>query len=113
MRCPVVALLILLGLPAGVAAQTIPPREPVQVPVEIRSGETPPEAKLGRVTAPPVTQTPAAVSEAERAAAELEQTLRDRQLLREQTSQVPRRPDLGYDVSSGIQQRNLLRALPR
>jgi hypothetical protein len=50
-----------------------------------------------------------AMRDAATAAAEYEQRQRDEALAREQTHQVPRRPDLGYDVTSGIQQRNIQR----
>ena len=43
------------------------------------------------------------------AAAEYEQKQRDEAVMREQTRPAFRRPDLGYDVTSGIQQRNLRR----
>ena len=51
----------------------------------------------------------AATGEAEKAAAEYEQRQRDEALMREQTRPTFSRPDLGYDVTSGIQQRNLRR----
>jgi hypothetical protein len=47
--------------------------------------------------------------EAEKAAAEHEQQQRDEALMRQQTRPAFSRPDLGYDVTSGIQQRNLRR----
>jgi hypothetical protein len=49
------------------------------------------------------------VREAERAAADYERAQREQALIREQTRRVPQRPDLGYDVSTSIQQR----AVPR
>ncbi len=106
------ALLVLLALPAPVAAQSAPARERGALPIEIKRGEAQPESKLGRVTVQPPAQSDAAVGEAEGAAAQLEQARRDQQLMREQTRQLPRRPDLGDDVTGGIQQRNL-RSLPR
>ena len=106
------ALLVLLALPAPGAAQSAPAPAPGALPIEIRRGEVQPESKLGRVTVPPPAQSDAAVSEAEGASAQLEQARRDRQLMKEQTHQLPRRPDLGTDVTGGIQQRNL-RSLPR
>jgi hypothetical protein len=107
------ALLVLLALPAPAAAQGAPARAPGALPIEIKRGEVPPESKLGRITVQPPAQSDAAVSEAEGAAAALEQAQRDRQLIRDQTRQLPRRPDLGADVSGGIQQRNLPRSLGR
>ncbi len=107
------ALLGLLALPIVAAAQGTPAGEPGQLPLEIRRGETLPEAKLGRPIIYPAPQDEAAVRQAARASAEFEQAQRDTQFLREQTRQFPRRPDLDSDVTSGIQQRNLQRALPR
>ena len=43
------------------------------------------------------------------AAAEYEQKQRDEAIMRAQTQPTFGRPDLGYDVTSGIQQRNLRR----
>lgn len=50
-----------------------------------------------------------ATRDAEKAAAEYEQQQRDEALMRAQTRPTFSRPDLGYDVTSGIQQRNLRR----
>jgi hypothetical protein len=50
-----------------------------------------------------------AARDAEKAAADYEQKQRDEALMREQTRPKFSRPDLGYDVTSGIQQRNLRR----
>jgi hypothetical protein len=48
--------------------------------------------------------------DAANAAAEYEQRKRDEALMREQTqTKPPRRPDLGYDVTGGIQQHNINR----
>ena len=107
------ALLLLLALPAVAAAQSAPAREPGQLPVQIRRGETTPEAKVGRLIVRPPAQDAAALREAERAPAELEQARRDEQFIRGETRQLPRRPDLGYDVYGGIQQKNLQRSLSR
>jgi hypothetical protein len=57
-----------------------------------------PEADAGQAT-----------RDAASAAAEYEQKQRDEAVMREQTRPAFRRPDLGYDVTSGIQQRNLRR----
>jgi len=51
----------------------------------------------------------AKLGEAERDAAEYERTQRGDSLVREQSRPMPRRPDLGYDVYSGIQQRSIPR----
>jgi hypothetical protein len=67
----------------------------------------------GRPVVPPAARAEDAVRDVERGVADLERADRDRRALREQTQRVPQRPDLGYDVRSGIQQKNLRRALPR
>jgi hypothetical protein len=104
------ALLALVTLPTVAAAQSAPQPAPGPLPVEIRRSEAPPEAKVGRITVQPQGQGPAAVSEAERAVVEFEQAQRARRFIRGEALQPPRRPDLGHDVSSGIQQKNLQRA---
>ncbi len=106
MRRALPALLLLLAGAASAPAQTAPERSP-QVPVEIRTGETPSTGPLGRTIAPPPPQDPAAIEQARRATEALERAQRDREFLRTQTAPRPGRPDLGYDVTSGIQQRNL------
>jgi hypothetical protein len=50
-----------------------------------------------------------ATRDAASAAAAYEQKQRDEAIMREQTRPKFGRPDLGYDVTSGIQQRNLRR----
>jgi hypothetical protein len=73
-------------------------------PLEIqREGKPPrpivrPEADRGQAT-----------RDAANAAAEYEQRKRDEALMREQTQSKARRPDLGYDVTGSIQQRNINR----
>ena len=111
MRRAIVGLLVLLALLVVADAQMAPALG--QMPLEIRKPESPPESKLGRPVVSPAPQSEDAVREAERGVADLERSARDRRALREQTPQFPRRPDLGYDVQSSIQQRNLRRALPR
>src|SRR5262245_65700826 len=66
------------------------------------------EAKPARPIVRPEGDRTQAVRDAASDAAEYEQWQRDDALVREQT-RPPRRPDLGYDVTSGIQQRNLRR----
>jgi hypothetical protein len=66
------------------------------------------EAKPARPIVRPDSDRSQAVRDAAKAAAEYEQRQRDDALVREQ-ARPPRRPDLGYDVTSGIQQRNLRR----
>ncbi len=110
MRLTLRTLLALVTLPAVAAAQGAPVPAPGSLPVEIRRGDAPPEAKLGRTPVATAGQSGAALSEAERAVVEFEQAQRARRFIRGETQQPLRRPDLGYDVSSGIQQKNLQRA---
>jgi len=66
------------------------------------------EAKPARPIVRPGSDRTHAVHDAAKDAAEYEQRQRDDALVREQ-ARPARRPDLGYDVTSGIQQRNLRR----
>ena len=54
-----------------------------------------------------------AEQDAEQAIAEVETRKRDERLMRETAPAAPRRPDLHYDVLSGIQSRGLQDALRR
>jgi hypothetical protein len=74
------------------------------MPLEIRR-----EAKPARPIVRPEADREQATRDAARAAAEYEQTQRDQALMREQTKPTVRRPDLGYDVTGSIQQRNIQR----
>src|SRR5262245_34178731 len=82
---------------------------------ESRPGEPPSHLGLKRGAKPPrpvvrpESDRSQAVRDAASDAAEYEQRQRDEALAREQTRPVVRRPDLGYDVTSGIQQRNIQR----
>lgn len=105
------ALLLMLVCATPAPAQTAPVG-PSHLPIEIRTGETPSTGPLGRTVAPPAPQDPAAIEQARRAAEALERAQRDREFLKTQTVPRPGRPDLGYDVTSGIQQRNLRGARP-
>jgi hypothetical protein len=109
----VAALLLLLALPVRALAQSGPAREPGPLPVEIRRGQVPPEAKVGRLIVRPPALDPSTVREAMRALVEFEQARRAQQLLRGEAAAPARRPDLGSDVTGAIQQRNLQRAPPR
>ena len=66
------------------------------------------EAKPARPIVRPESDRTQAVRDAAKDAAEYEQRQRDDALVREQ-ARPAWRPDLGYDVTSGIQQRNLRR----
>jgi hypothetical protein len=99
------ALAVILALPLTVAAQSAPPRGQETGPLEIRRSER--ESTTRKPVVKP--ERDADVRDAARAAAEYEQTQRDQATIREQTRRVPSRPDLGYDVSTSIQQR----AVPR
>jgi len=82
---------------------------------EARPGETSSSLELTREAKPPrpivrpETDRGQAIRDAAQAAAEYRQRQRDEALVREQTRPALRRPDLGYDVTSGIQQRNMRR----
>src|SRR2546426_9715078 len=76
------------------------------LPLELRRAR---EMMLRRPIVHPAPQRDEAVGEAERAAAEYERTQRGGALMRESSRPATRRPDLGYDVSSGIQQRTIQR----
>jgi len=97
--------LAMILLPLSVAAQSVPLRGQETGPLEIRRGER--ESTTRKPVVKP--ERDADVRDAARAAAEYEQTQRDQATIREQTRRVPSRPDLGYDVSTSIQQR----AVPR
>jgi hypothetical protein len=101
---PVVAPTLQAVGVVGIAdAQEARPGDPA-VPLELKRGPKPdrpivrPDGDGSQVT-----------REAAKAAAEYEQRQRDEAIVREPAQQVPRRPDLGYDVTSGIQQRNIQR----
>jgi len=112
MKAVTVALL-LVALPLVAGAQEAAPRPPGTVPLEIRRGDRPVDTKPGRVIVHPDPKSEAVVRQAERDAAEAESLVRAERLLREEARRPSRRPDLGYDVYSGIQQRNLPRSLGR
>jgi hypothetical protein len=91
-----------LALPLTAGAQSPGQTTP---PLELRRPHETPRRPIVH----PQTARDQAVAEAERAAAEYERMQRDETLIREQSRPAARRPDLGYDVTSGIQQRNLQR----
>ena len=82
---------------------------------DARPGDSPAVLELKREGKPPrpivrpESDRSQAMRDASAAAAEYEQRQRDEAPAREQAGQAPRRPDLGYDVTSGIQQRNIQR----
>src|SRR5262245_53643892 len=101
-----VTRVVVVGVLAAILAVTMASAQ------DARPGEGPVPLELRRQVKPrPIVRPEAdrgqAVRDAAAAAAEYEQRLRDDAMVREQTQTVPRRPDLGYDVTSGIQQRNL------
>ncbi len=107
MISPVVAgvLVATLAFPLTAGAQeTSPGRD--ALPLELRRAR---ETTLRRPIVHPAPQRDEAVGEAERAAAEYERAQRGEALMREPSRPAARRPDLGYDVYSGIQQRNIQR----
>jgi hypothetical protein len=96
------AIAAILALPLTAGAQSPGQTTPL---LELRR----PHAAPRRPIVHPQTARDQTVAEAERAAAEYERVQRDEALMREQSRPAARRPDLGYDVTSGIQQRNLQR----
>jgi hypothetical protein len=99
-----IASVLVALLPLNVAAQDAPSLDPSVL--ELRRA---PESAPRRPIVRPAPRFDEGVREAERATAEYESAQRAEVFLREQSSAAARRPDLGYDVTSGIQQRNLLR----
>jgi hypothetical protein len=73
-------------------------------PLELRRGAAPP-----RPVVRPDSDGDQAARDAERAVGEYERRQRDDTMIREQSRPAPRRPELGYDVYGGIQQRNIPR----
>ena len=95
------ALAVILGLSSASAQQSRPADGSATFEVKREAKPRPivrPDADPGQAT-----------RDAASAAAEYEQKQRDEAVMREQTRPAFRRPDLGYDVTSGIQQRNLRR----
>ena len=98
-------LVAILAFPLTAGAQEMSPGQDA-LPLELsRARETTPRRPIVH----PAPQRDEAVGEAERAAAESERTQRGDTLMREPSRPAARRPDLGYDVYSGIQQRNIQR----
>jgi len=100
LRSIVSALMLLL--PQAGSAQDTPGQHPSVL--EMRRDRESAARRPIVHPAPPVDE---AVRDAERATAEYERAQRADELSRAVTRPAPR-PDLGYDVTSGIQQRNLL-----
>jgi hypothetical protein len=100
----ILSALVLL-LPLAAAAPRASGQDPSMLELR-RARESAPRRPIVH-PAPPIDE---AVRAAERVTAENESAQRAGELLREQrASAADRRPDLSYDVTSGIQQRNLLR----
>lgn len=97
------ALAVLLGLPLAAGAQSTPSGGEPQ-PLELRRDSAPP-----RPVVRPDPRGDQAARDAERAVTDYEQARRDDAMIREQSRPALRRPDLGYDVYGGIQQRNIPR----
>ena len=95
-----IALSVVLALSPVCAQES---RPDAQTTLELQREAKPrpivrPEADPGQAT-----------RDAASAASEYEQKQRDQAIMRAQTRPTLGRPDLGYDVTSGIQQRNLRR----
>ena len=71
------------------------------------------EAERKRFIVHPKPNPEVATQDAEQVAAELARRRREDALIRDATRPLSRRPDLDYDVRSGIQELNLRRVLPR
>ena len=100
-----IASALVVLLPLSAAAQEVPGQDPSMLELR-RARESAPRRPIVH-PAPPLDE---AVREAERVTAENESARRAEELLREQQSSAAnRRPDFDYNVTSGIQQRNLLR----
>lgn len=114
MKLRVVASLtvLLLALPPIAAAEEASGTRKSGTPLEFKQSEIP-MAKGRRPVVRPVPQPAAAAQEAERAVAEFEARQREEALVRQLTRLSPRRPDRDYDITSGIQQRQILKALGR
>ena len=97
-------LLATVLVPASIHAQEsfAPPAAGLQI-----------EAEGRRLIVHPRPSGDAAVRDAERTTEELGQRRREDELIREVTRRLLRRPDLDYDVRSGVQGRHLQRLLPR
>ncbi len=94
---------ILIAPVCAFAEQASPPKE---------EGESLELRHKGPPIVAPTPQSPEAIREAEESVEELDRTRRQEQRLRETRPSPPRRPDLDYDVKSGIQQKAIERALP-
>ncbi|MBI1846442.1 MAG: hypothetical protein HY294_10695 [Candidatus Rokubacteria bacterium] len=101
---------IALGAAAlAIAPVLASPFARAQTPGPVPSTELKQEMKRARAVAPPPPSPEIAARDADRAATEM----RNEQVLRDVARSSPNRPDLGYDVKSGIQSQNLNRALAR
>jgi hypothetical protein len=101
-------LALLAGaLAAAPAAAQGPP------PPDVQGTDLQTETKARRIIVLPKPRPETFADDAERAAAEVRSRARPEHALREETTRPSRRPDLDYDVRSGIQGRNLRNALPR
>jgi hypothetical protein len=97
-------LLSIVALPAASAAQSA-------APVTEPSTGLEKELKSKRYVVQPRPDPQAVEQDAEQARQAIEAEQRRDATVKEGTQAPPRRPDLGYDVKSEIQQRNLQRAI--
>lgn len=109
------ALALVIALPLAAAAQApapapVPDKDGMQM--EIKQSEIPP-TKGRRPVLRPVPPPETAAQDAEAVAAELERGQRRAEIIREQTRPAARPPFRDYDISSGIQSRNLQKTLGR
>jgi len=100
-----------LLLSAPVLAQQAPRPEGGGT-LEIKQGEIP-SSKDRRPIVYPAPQSKEEISEAERQVEDLEAKQPPERLLDETKPSTLQRPDLGYDVTTGIQEKAIQNALPR
>ncbi len=100
---------ILLGavltFPVWAFAQQASPPTDESATLELRHKGAP-------IVAPPALS-PEAIGEAQKSVEDVERAERQERLLRETKPSPPRRPDLDYDVKSGIQGEAIQKVLPR
>lgn len=110
------ALALVIALPLAAAAQVPAAQAPAPdkggMQMEIKQSEIPP-TKGRRPVLRPVPSPETAAQDAEAVAAELQRGQRRAEIIREQTRPAARPPFRDYDISSGIQTRNLQKTLGR
>lgn len=106
MRATMMTAVLVAGLllPWAADAQAPGPTQETRLEIEMK--------RRRHIVRPPIV--PETVTQdVERATADLDRAAREERLIREVTRPTPRRPDLDYDVRSGIQAQTIQRALRR